>query len=155
MPQFRKKPVVIEAEQYRADASIVTQYPGDPRASICFDDHWKNDPDADGPVVTPHIHTLEGVHQVKDGDWIIRGVKGEFYPVKPDIFEQTYERVKEKGDVTVSMREGISPDHSILRMSIEVTETEIQSVRDPAVLIDAKIRDLREQLLGAVRGVRA
>lgn len=40
------------------------------------------------------IYTLEGDHHVTVGDWIIRGVKGEFYPCKPDIFEQTYEEVK-------------------------------------------------------------
>lgn len=39
------------------------------------------------------IHTLEGNHFAAVGDWIIRGVKGEFYPCKPDIFEQTYEEV--------------------------------------------------------------
>lgn len=37
------------------------------------------------------IHTLEGDHHALIGDWIIRGIKGEFYPCKPDIFEQTYE----------------------------------------------------------------
>jgi len=37
------------------------------------------------------IHTLEGTHQANPGDYIIRGVKGELYPCKPDIFELTYE----------------------------------------------------------------
>jgi len=37
--------------------------------------------------------TLEGVHKITFGDWIVRGVKGEIYPVKPDIFEQTYDAV--------------------------------------------------------------
>ena len=41
------------------------------------------------------IHTLEGDHKANIGDWIIRGVKGELYPCKPDIFEQTYEEVEE------------------------------------------------------------
>ena len=39
------------------------------------------------------IHTLEGDHYAFIGDWIIRGIKGEFYPCKPDIFEKTYEEV--------------------------------------------------------------
>jgi hypothetical protein len=43
---------------------------------------------------TPMIDTLEGVHLVTPGDWIITGVKGEHYPCKPDIFEMTYERVE-------------------------------------------------------------
>lgn len=42
------------------------------------------------------IKTLEGTMHAKPGDWIIRGVKGELYPCKPDIFEQTYEAVEAK-----------------------------------------------------------
>lgn len=42
------------------------------------------------------INTLEGAHNVSVGDWIIRGVKGEFYPCKPDIFEQSYEETDRK-----------------------------------------------------------
>lgn len=41
------------------------------------------------------VHTLEGALQAKPGDWIIRGVKGEFYPCKPDVFEATYDPVEE------------------------------------------------------------
>ena len=41
------------------------------------------------------IETLEGVMKANKGDWIIRGVKGELYPCKPDVFEMTYEKVKE------------------------------------------------------------
>ena len=40
------------------------------------------------------IRTLEGQHRVSKGDFVICGIKGEFYPCKPDIFEQTYEEVK-------------------------------------------------------------
>jgi hypothetical protein len=40
------------------------------------------------------IFSLEGPHLASIGDWVIRGVKGEFYPCKPDIFEQTYEEVE-------------------------------------------------------------
>lgn len=46
----------------------------------------------DGTMV---IHTLEGTMLAQIGDWIVRGVKGEFYPVKPEIFEQTYEVVSD------------------------------------------------------------
>lgn len=42
-----------------------------------------------------YIPTLEGDMHVTQGDWIIRGVQGEFYPCKPDIFEATYEKVSE------------------------------------------------------------
>lgn len=49
------------------------------------------------PLDYPHIHTLEGIHRVIDGDWIARGIKGEFWPIKADIFKATYERVPENG----------------------------------------------------------
>jgi hypothetical protein len=42
----------------------------------------------------PHVHTLEGDHTWTEGDWLIRGVKGEFYFCKPDIFAATYEPVE-------------------------------------------------------------
>jgi hypothetical protein len=42
------------------------------------------------------IKTLEGQHLASNGDWIIKGIKGEFYPCKPDIFEITYEAVNNK-----------------------------------------------------------
>jgi hypothetical protein len=42
------------------------------------------------------IFTLEGSHLATIGDWIIKGVKGEFYPCKPDIFDQTYLIVEER-----------------------------------------------------------
>lgn len=45
------------------------------------------------PLDYPHIHTLEGIHRVNNGDWIARGIKGEFWPIEPDIFAATYEPV--------------------------------------------------------------
>ena len=76
--KFRKKPVVIEAEQFR-EAKV--PWPVGVRVI-----------GADGAIC---IDTLEGVHHVSEGDWIITGVEGEKYPCKPDIFEQTYEKVDE------------------------------------------------------------
>jgi hypothetical protein len=87
MPQFRKKPVVIEARQigidYDDDCSIVRWCNG---KAVGPDDGYGGD----AMVVVP---TLEGQHVANFGDWIICGVKGEFYPCKPDIFEATYEPV--------------------------------------------------------------
>lgn len=80
--KFRKKPIVIEAEQYVDPGDNVDGVvPG--MVSGCSDDC----PDS------AHIHTLEGPLHVSIGDWIITGIKGEKYPCKPDIFEATYERV--------------------------------------------------------------
>lgn len=86
--EFRKKPVVIEAweftrkalkdidswvRKYHDDIKLVSQYGGD--------------------VLYIEIRTLEGTMRAELGDYIIKGVQGEFYPCKPDIFEATYERV--------------------------------------------------------------
>jgi hypothetical protein len=74
MAKFRKKPVVIEAVQW-----------------FKFGDHPQviSQTDEKG-----WIQTLEGGHLVAPGDWVITGVKGEHYPCKPDIFDQTYEAVE-------------------------------------------------------------
>lgn len=74
--QYRKKPVVVEAEQYHAEVFLP------PGGCVCS--VWRG----------AHVHTLEGTsYALTDGDWIIKGIAGEFYPCKPDIFEQTYEPV--------------------------------------------------------------
>ena len=82
MAKFRKKPVVIEAVQYDEDKHHL--------GLIDFGLCW-NGVHNGIMVETPYIITLEGRMHVSDGDWIIKGVDGEFYPCKPDIFEKTYE----------------------------------------------------------------
>lgn len=80
MPKFRKKPVVIEAVRWTGEnLSEVVKFMG---AGQYQQDFVSND------LVIP---TLEGEMKASPGDWIIRGVKGELYPCKPDIFEMTYE----------------------------------------------------------------
>lgn len=83
MPRFRKKPVVIEAVRYLPDNAIAID------AMLahlegCTDWHMSSD-----GIVIP---TLEGDHLASVGDWIIRGVAGEYYPCKPDIFGCAVER---------------------------------------------------------------
>lgn len=90
MAKYRKKPVVIEA----------VQWTGDPECVAGLD--WI--------AFTPgmveridkgiEIRTLEGTMLASVGDWIIRGVKGEVYPCKPDIFAATYDPVEEHATVT-------------------------------------------------------
>jgi hypothetical protein len=87
MPKFRKKPVVIEAEQWTNKAGSLTAI----HALGCADLTFAADGTAD--LIIP---TLEGDHRATVGDYIIRGVKGEFYPCKPDIFEATYEPVEDE-----------------------------------------------------------
>lgn len=82
MALFRKKPVVIEAVQW--DGTHATR--------LILRDFITQRVDERGERVA--IETLEGWMTADKGDWIIRGVKGEFYPCKPDIFAATYEAVK-------------------------------------------------------------
>ena len=78
MPKFRKKPVVIEAEQFLESSPLPFSRDG----VCCFDgERW-------------YVNTLEGELNISVGDFIIKGVKGEFYPCKPDIFDATYEAVE-------------------------------------------------------------
>lgn len=80
MSKFRKKPVVIEAVRLTPlSIAEVEEFVGG--------DLGRH---PDGGLV---IATLEGAMRASVGDWIIRGVKGEFYPCKPDIFDATYEAV--------------------------------------------------------------
>ena len=79
--KFRKKPVIIDAVIWDGmNVKEVFDFMG-----------WRNaEHDEQSGLV---IHTLEGNHHASIGDWIIKGVKGEFYPCKPDIFAATYEPV--------------------------------------------------------------
>lgn len=81
---FRKKPVVIEAVQY-----------ADPEALELAQDRIADFMQANISLLGDQIEieTLEGVMLASPGDWIIKGVGGEFYPCKPDIFKATYEAV--------------------------------------------------------------
>jgi hypothetical protein len=81
---FTKKPVTIEARQF--DSSN-----GDELVA------WITESGklASHTVKFLFVETLEGTHTANHGDWIIKGVKGEFYPCKPDIFEMTYTRATE------------------------------------------------------------
>ena len=87
MGKFRKKPVVIEAEHFTME-----------NKDRCFNfvtcnkiADWS---DLEYKIPILKIQTLEGTMTAELGDWIIKGVKGEFYPCKPDIFEAIYESVE-------------------------------------------------------------
>ena len=80
--KYRKKPVVIEATQFDGTIESVE--------SLMIPEVSQ-----DLGSKTLQIPTLEGVMTASPGDFIIRGVNGELYPCKPDIFEKTYEKVEE------------------------------------------------------------
>lgn len=86
--KYRKKPVVIEAMQFSDTAESIAElsdFIDDQDLRVSYEH-------PESPVVK--IETLEGIMIASVGDYIIKGVKGEFYPCKPDIFEQTYESVE-------------------------------------------------------------
>lgn len=113
--KYRKKPIVIEAEQWFENGDH-----SEDNCKVFFDSetgqHFKSEgkivkyyrhPDVHGDsdcissipckhIMHHHgwIDTPEGGHNVCPGDWIIKGIKGEFYPIKNDIFLESYEKVE-------------------------------------------------------------
>ena len=89
--RYRKMPVIIDAIQWTGD-----NY----KEMKLFADESETKVD---PIFKYHldgfltIKTLEGVVTASENDWIVKGIQGEFYPVKPDIFQLTYEKVKNDG----------------------------------------------------------
>lgn len=91
MGRFRKKPVEIEARQVTVENRFDL-------AEWCDGEAQHAAPS--GQIYAPglvKIRTLEGDVWASEGDWIIRGVKGEHYPCKPDIFEMTYDPTEDEG----------------------------------------------------------
>jgi len=100
--KFRKKPVVIEARRFGAYTEAMPPAPwnenkgGDLWAWVCGNGgRLACRQDADNEAAYAIVQTLEGAMRAEIGDWIIRGVQGEFYPCKPDLFAATYEPVEE------------------------------------------------------------
>ena len=91
MQRYKKRPVEVHASLWTKQGdhdNVVPLNPSHPdtwRCKIC------------SGTATTHgwVETLEGGHIACSGDWIITGVKGEHYPIKPDIFEDTYDRVED------------------------------------------------------------
>ncbi len=94
--KFRKKPVVIEAEQFLKDKVPYPDgvYIGGLYCSTSESGEWCEIHQLSHRLPFYKVDTLEGEHFVSHRDWIITGVRGEKYPCKPDIFEQTYEKVE-------------------------------------------------------------
>ncbi len=104
MPRFRKKPVVIEAFQMTLERRWNNE-----EWPTWLNQAWNREPGENAVWIDPGAETvmgrqtpaellcgtLEGVHRIDWGDWIIKGIKGELYPCKPDIFEATYEPVQD------------------------------------------------------------
>lgn len=81
--KVRKKPVEVEAVQWTGEnLDGIVDFCGERLSYVELRGH-----------ICPYINTLEGYHRVSLNDYIIKGIKGEFYPCKPDIFKATYERI--------------------------------------------------------------
>lgn len=88
MPMFTKKPVTIQARQFTNEnnQALLDWINGGNQDREAYE--LGRGIDYENALIIP---TLEGDHRADIGDWIIQGVKGEFYPCKPDIFEATYD----------------------------------------------------------------
>jgi hypothetical protein len=90
MRKYRKKPVEIEAIQFNGldDYLIICEWVDGSEGTLSSDEtlEFKT------PLML--VNTLEGIMAANPGDYIIKGVSGEFYPCKPDIFHKTYEKVE-------------------------------------------------------------
>ncbi|QFP93329.1 UNVERIFIED_ORG: hypothetical protein Xoosp15_64 [Xanthomonas phage Xoo-sp15] len=87
MTRYRKKPVIVEATQWFEGMQV-----DGVMDKAMLSEVWLDKTSSDGRYVIP---TLEGYMTVSNGDYIVTGVKNEKYPVKPDIFEEIYERVED------------------------------------------------------------
>jgi hypothetical protein len=80
MGLYKKLPIIIQANQWLGDMSAILK--SFPELATCRF--------VDGKI---EVKTLEGIMTAKHGDWIIKGIQGELYPCKPDVFENTYEKI--------------------------------------------------------------
>lgn len=86
--KYRKKPIVIEAIQLTAEnLEEIREFCGQAAQSIDMTYYF------DKPVIRLHLMTLEGRTTAKEGDYIIKGIKGEVYPCNEEIFAETYDAV--------------------------------------------------------------
>jgi len=157
MKKYRKRPVVVEAMQFTEDnREEVEKFIGDRLPYSLSYDHG----------FSRKINTLEGPVDLKPGDYVIKGVKGEFYPCRPDIFEMTYEPVDEivgrdsNRIVELEERTGAAEyNFGIEHEALKKAEAELEDIRNTAAeqsalyhraqdqvyKLEKELRKLREQ----------
>lgn len=86
--KYRKKPVVVEAVQFTDTEESISKL-----SELGLEPVQIDYADAGNPILK--IKTLEGLMIAAEGDYIIKGIQGEFYPCKPDVFAETYEKTEE------------------------------------------------------------
>ena len=95
--KYRKRPVVVEAIKWNGNNELeLKEFVGKDLSLDLIRAPQITEQGTIPKWVILKIRTLEGVMNVSLGDYVIKGVNGEFYPCKPDIFEKTYEKVEEK-----------------------------------------------------------
>jgi hypothetical protein len=127
MSKWRKKPVVIEAVQYKGhNRDEINAFVGaDLKTELESETAYIAGKGA--PIFSLTIPTLEGDHKAMPGDWIIKGIKGEFYPCKPDIFEKTYEAVEEFDGMAVSNGTPVEADEELVAVGkVVITEDDME-----------------------------
>ena len=92
MARYRTKPCEIEAIQWTGNTTEIKEFCGDSCSYSVEDSAWQVGKGV--PHETLIIHTLEGYVKASRGDYIIRGLRNEFYPCKPDVFLKKYELVE-------------------------------------------------------------
>lgn len=92
--RYRKKPVKVEAIRFDGTFDSYMEIAEWAAEHGSLNVNIREYGDGEGDHTHLMVHTLEGAMRGEPGDYIIRGVQGEFYPCKPDIFEQTYEAVE-------------------------------------------------------------
>ena len=157
MKKYRKRPVVVEAMQFTEDnREEVEKFIGDRLPYSLSYDHG----------FSRKINTLEGPVTLKPGDYVIKGVKGEFYPCRPDIFEMTYEPIDEivgrDSDRIVELEERAGAaeyNFGVEHEALKKAEAELEDIRntaaeqsalyqraqDQAYKLEKELRKLREQ----------
>lgn len=137
MSKYCKKPVVIEAIQYFREENIheVQEFFGDGNGRELYYNPEDNE---------YYIKTLEGDHKVSYGDFIIRGINGEFYPCKPDIFEKTYEKVE-------YIMKNEQTQHPPNQEQIRKYQVIRDNAKDLAYLIDQLCPNSREKSLAMAK----
>ena len=126
MAKYKKKPVVIDAVQYtKHNKDKLIEFLG-----LSKEDNLEE-------LI---ISTLEGDMKASYGDYIIKGVKGEFYPCKPDIFKETYEEVEEEETIVESIIELIQK------------EVNMQLERYPLIMISHFVCCLNPKMIEQLRG---
>ena len=133
MPRFRKRPVEVEAVQFTDSPESLSEILDWAGELVMVD--WGT------PTGRPHLYvrTAEGTMHVSRGDWVIKGVAGEFYPCKDEIFTKTYEEVggskMSNSDGTAYVRvsdEALAAIQSICEGHADrITNIEIEWARDP------------------------